>query len=76
MVESSGDFPFRNLRHEPYLVFEVLIYIDREEVLKFIFGINIHMRHFLNINFINIRNAFVNDGLIVNYFNASYRSIF
>lgn len=76
MVESSSDFPFRYLRQEPYLVFEVLIYIDHEEVLKFIFGVNNHTRHFLKINFIKIRNAFVNDGLIVNYFNASYRSIF
>ncbi len=76
MVESYSDVPFLNLRQEPYLIIEILIFIDREEVLKFIFSINNKMRDFLKDHFIKIKNAFINNGRIVNCFNSSFRSIF
>lgn len=76
MVESYSDVPFLNFRQEPYLIIEILMFIDREEVLKFIFSINNKMRDFLKDHFIKIKNAFINNGLIVNYFNATFRSIF
>jgi len=33
MEKSLSDFPFRKLRKEKYLTLDVMMYVDREEVL-------------------------------------------
>ena len=72
MVESQGSFPFRKLRYETYLTQDVLKYIDREDALNFMFGINKLERGFLIQNFKTIQNEFINDGLIPYYFDDDF----
>jgi hypothetical protein len=72
MVESVGSFPFRKLRYETYLTLDVLKYIDWEDALKFMFGINKLARGFLIQKFKTIQNEFINDGLIPYYFGDDF----
>jgi hypothetical protein len=64
MVESLNEFPFRKLRYEKFLTLDVMMYVDRPEVYKFMFTLNKEARKFLQENFITIINGFVNEGLI------------
>jgi len=65
MVESLSDFPLRKLRLDPYLIIDVMLHVDYDEVLKFMFTLNKETRSFLLDNFIIIRNGFANEGLII-----------
>lgn len=65
MVESEGDFPpFRRLRSYNYLILDVLMNIEREEVIKFMFAVNKVTRNFVNTKYITIQNGFTNEGLV------------
>ena len=64
MVESLSEFPFRKLRYDTLLTLDVMMYVDRADVQKFMFTLNKEARKFLQDNFITVRNGFVNDGLI------------
>jgi hypothetical protein len=64
MVESVNDFAFHGLKYKKYLTLHVMMYVEREEVLKFMFTVNKSTRAFLEHNFITIRNGFINEGLI------------
>ena len=64
MVESLSEFPCRKLRYAKYLTLDVMMYVDRADVYKFMFTLNKEARKFLQDNFITVRNGFVNDGLI------------
>ena len=64
MVESLSEFPFRKLRYDTLLTLDVMMYVDRADVYKFMFTLNKEARKFLQDNFITVRNGFVNDGLI------------
>ena len=57
-------FPLPKLRHDAYLVLDVLMHIEYEEATEFIFSINKEGKSFLQNNFITIRNGFINNGLI------------
>ncbi len=54
MVESKGDFPFRVLRYEIYLLLDIMMYIECEEILKFMFSVNKETRNFVQKHFIDI----------------------
>ena len=64
MVESMSDFPFHYLREDIYLTLEVMMYVERPELLKYMFAVNKASRSYIENNFITIRNGFVNEGLI------------
>ena len=64
MVESHSEFPFRKLKYDRYLRLDVMMYVDRADVHKFMFTLNKEARKFLQDNFITVRNGFVNDGFI------------
>ena len=64
MEESPGVFPFPKLRYETFLILDVMMNVDYQDVLKFMFSINKETRNFIYKNFITLRNGFVNDGLI------------
>ncbi len=64
MVESLSEFPLRKLRFDPYLILEVILLVDYEQVEIFMFSLNKQTRSFLKDNFIIIRNGFVNEGLV------------
>ena len=64
MVESVSDFPFSKLRYEKYLILDVMMYVEHQQVLQFMFACNKQARTFLQNNYITVRNGFVNDGLI------------
>lgn len=68
MVESAGEFLFRKLRFRKYLILEVMMNVERQEVLNFMFTANKASRAFLKQNFIAIRNGFINEGLITYHF--------
>ena len=68
MVVSVSDFPFSKLRYEKYLTLDVMMYVEHQQVLQFMFTCNKQARIFLQNNFITVRNGFVNDGLIPYYF--------
>ena len=64
MVESEGDFSFRKLRPFKYFIIDVMIFVDYEEVLKFMHAVNKESRVFIEKNYISIQNGFINEGLI------------
>jgi hypothetical protein len=64
MEELKSDFPFRLLRYHKYLTLEVLMNVEHQEVLKYIFKVNRATRSYLENKFIAIRNGFINAGLI------------
>ena len=72
MVESLSDFPFRKLRFSKYLTLDVMMYVDRADVYKFMFSLNKEARKFLQDNFITVRNGFLNDGLIIHQIDNGY----
>jgi hypothetical protein len=41
-----------------------MMYVERQQVLQFMFACNKQARTFLQNNYITVRNGFVNDGLI------------
>ena len=72
-MESFADnFPFRKLIHDIYLTVDVIMNVDRDCVLKFIFSLNKKARNFLHYNFIAIHNGFVNEGLITHSLNSGF----
>ena len=64
MAESLSDFPFHKLGNNKFLTIEVMMYVDHQEVNKFMFAVNQETRSFIQQNFISIRNGFTNEGLI------------
>jgi len=70
-MESMSAFPFRKLRYEAYLILDVMMYIEHQEVYNFMFALNKETRKFLQQNFITVRNGFVNEGLIDHEFDCS-----
>ena len=65
MVESLSDFPFRKLRLDVYATLDVIMCVDYEDALTFMFNTNKETRRFLQKNFITLRNGFINEGLII-----------
>ena len=63
-MESVGNFPFRNISYNIYLLVEVMMNVDYEDALKFMFNVNKQGRKFLYNYFNTVRNGFMNDGLI------------
>ena len=63
-MESVSDFPFHKLKHITYPTMEVMMHVDYEDALKFMFKINKQGRGFLIKKFNTVRNGFMNDGLI------------
>jgi hypothetical protein len=68
MVESLGGFPFRKLINDKYLILDVMMFVDHQQILKFMYTCNKKTRAFLYNNYLTIRNGFINDGLIPFYF--------
>ena len=64
MVESLGNFPFRNLRYRTFLTLNVMMCVKHKEVLEFMFNVNKEGRTFLKHKISIIQNEFVNNGLI------------
>ena len=58
------NFPFRMLKTDIFLTLDVLMFINYEAALKFMFSLNKLTRLFILQNFIIVRNGFTNDGLI------------
>ncbi len=67
----EGDFPFRKLKHDIYLILDVMMFVDYKDALKFMFSLNKEARHYIHDNFITVRNGFTNDGLIDFVFDSS-----
>ncbi len=63
-MESADDLPFRYISLNIYLLLEVMMHVDHEDALKFMFNINKKTRKLLISNFTTLRNGFMNDGLI------------
>jgi hypothetical protein len=57
-------FPFRQLRNYIYLTLDIIMYVERSQVLEFMFGINKEARSFLCQHYISVKNGFINEGLI------------
>jgi hypothetical protein len=70
MVESFSDFPFSKMRYYKYLMLNVMMYVEHQQVLQFMFTCNKQARTFLQHNYIIVRNGFVNDGLIPYFFDG------
>ena len=64
MVESVRRFPFQKLIKNKNLTLEVMMFVDYEEVYKFMFKVNKEGRNFIHNNIIYIQNEFNNAGLI------------
>jgi hypothetical protein len=77
MVESRSNFPFRQLTVRKYLTLEVIMNIEYQEVLSYMFAVNKKTRSYILNNFLTIRNGFINAGVITyqlktNEFNHFY----
>lgn len=64
MVDSHSDFAFRKLSFYIYLPLEVMLHVDHPEVLSYFFSVNKATRSYIETNFLTIRNAFINAGLV------------
>ena len=72
-IEVTGNaFPFRKLRYYKFLTLEILMYVDYNDALKFIFSVNKATRSFFKSNASIIRNGFLNNGLCKYQFNCSF----
>lgn len=67
-MESESALIFTKLAHNLYLEIDVLTYVEYEDTLKFLYGLNKEARKSSQRNFSSVRNGFVNDGLIEHYF--------
>jgi hypothetical protein len=56
MVESLTNFPFRKLKDHKYLTLEVMVHVEHQEALKFMFTLNKEARTFLQKNIGIIQN--------------------
>ncbi len=61
-------FPFRHLKQDTYSLLDVLMYIDYNDALKFMYTVNKEARSFIQNNYITMRNEFDNNGLIEHEF--------
>lgn len=57
-------FLFTKLKDYIFLTLDVMMFVDYQDSLKFIFSLNKQARQFIEKNFIVLRNGFTNDGLI------------
>ena len=73
---SLSEFPFLKLKYFKYLTLDIMMNIDYQIVLKFMFTLNKEARSFLQQNFITIRNEFVNDGLLTYSFKSDENHFF
>ncbi len=64
MEQTVMTFPFRQLRNYIYLTLDIIMYVERSQVLEFMFGINKEARSFLCQHYISVKNGFINEGLI------------
>jgi hypothetical protein len=76
MEETLCNFPFRKLRYDKYLVLEVILHVDRDVALNFMFTISKEGRAFLKENFITFKNELINEGLITYYIDGTPESQF
>lgn len=60
----EGEFPFRKLKYCKYINLNIMMFIDYQDALKFMFSLNMMARNFIRSKFISVRNGFTNDGLI------------
>ena len=60
----EGGFPFGKFKHNIYHTLDVMMFVEHQDALKFMFSVNKQSRHYITNNFISIRNGFNNDGLI------------
>ncbi len=63
-------FPFPKLREDKYLILDVMIFIEYDDITYLMFDANKETRKFLHENYITIRNGFINDGLVEFCFNG------
>ena len=56
--------PFRKLRYDKYLTLDVMLNVEYQQALKFMFALTKDSRIFLSQNLITIKNGFINEGLI------------
>lgn len=61
--ETLSNFPYRKLRYYTYLTLDVMMFLEYQEALNFMYTINNEGRSFIMNNIITIRNGFINDGL-------------
>lgn len=73
MVESLSAFPFPKLRHYKLLTLEMLLFIEKQDALNFMFYVNQAGRTFLEQQFVTIINGFINSGLVTFKFNGSLK---
>jgi len=71
MEDPKGGFPFRKLYHDIYLTLDVMMYVEHQDLLKFMFTVNKEMRAYLTQNSSTIQNGFINEGLITYDFDIS-----
>jgi hypothetical protein len=54
MEEIASAFLFKKLRHEKYLTLDVMMNVERTQILEFIFYVNKYSRTFLYQNYSSI----------------------
>ena len=72
MVKSVNNFAIPKLKDWKYLSLEVIMHVERENVLKFMFSLNKETRTFLYHYFNTLNNGFINEGLIIHSFNGEF----
>ena len=54
MEKGVNKFPFNLLRYDVYLTLDIMMYVEDEKPLEFMFGVNKEARTFLLQNYIKI----------------------
>ena len=71
-----SNLPFHGLKYTKYLILNVMMFVERQEVLEFMFAVNKKTRTFITQNIIIIQNGFINEGLIPYIFEKKSKNFF
>ena len=75
MEKTLSNFIFSKLRYEKFLTLEVMLYVEQQEIYNFMFTVSKETRSYLLLNFITVKNAFINEGLITHLLRDCFYSI-
>ena len=68
-MDSVSSFPLHKLKLYKYLMIDIMMHVEHKDVCKYMFALNKEARAFIQQNYNDIRNGFINEGLIDFHFN-------
>ena len=74
MAYSKGNLSFASITLTKYIAIDVLLYLQYDDSLEFLFNLNRHTREFLKHYYVAIKSGFENEGLTYNYIDLYFET--